>query len=251
MGGCASDAWLPVGEESILRKLLTRTPPNPAEQARNPYDPDARYRGTVALTNTLVRPEPELVQIFRDNIRDRDASVRAAAARGLATHGTADDADLLIEALGDDEPLVRRAAAIGLQRVHDPAAIDPLLALLDPAAEPEATIRVEAALALGQYANGRVVQALIASLRSDQEQSLAVHRAAVRSLELLTGQDFGLDFAAWQSWADGRRDLFEGQREYTYVVFRRSPAWYERLPVVPDPPNETSSTPIGLRRAPR
>ncbi|MEO1007892.1 MAG: HEAT repeat domain-containing protein [Planctomycetota bacterium] len=253
LGGCALDELAPqLGEGSVLNNLFAGPQENVAELAQDPYDPDARYRGTVRLANQLVEPDELVVDIFRENLDDEYASVRAAAARGIAAHGRAADAALLIDALYDEDPLVRRAAAMGLQRMHDPDAVPRLIELIDPEIEPEETIRVEAALALGQYPQSEVVLALIESLRSDLEQSLTVHRSAAGSLATLTGQDYGLDFERWQRWSDSESDWFAGQEEYIYPVFSRSRAWYEYIvPVLPPPPNETPSTPIGLSRAPR
>lgn len=239
------------GEDSVFNNIFNTTQVNPAELARDPYDPDARYRGTVRLAVQLAEPDDRILEIFRINLRDPEASVRAAAARGLATHGVAADGALLAEALNDPEPIVRRAAAMGLQRIHEPAAADRLLELIDPMSEPDQGVRIEAAVALGQYAQSDVVAGLVASLRSDTEQSLGVHAAVVRSLTLLTGQDYGLDFIAWQRWIDENRNWFADQQPYTYPVFSRSRRWFEYLPWMPLPPNEQTSTPVGLTRMPQ
>lgn len=249
--GCRSGPGVRFGEDSIVNNLFNTVQPNPAELARDPYDPDARYRGTVRLTVELLEPDERILDIFRANMADEYASVRAAAARGLATHGVAADGQFLARALNDPEPIVRRAAALGLQRIHEPAAIDRLLQLIVPTVEPDQNVRVEAALALGQYPRSTVVMGLVASLRSDTEQSLGVHAAVVRSLESLTGQEFGLDFIAWQRWIDENGSWFTDQQTYTYPVFSRGRAWWEYLPWMALPPNETSSTPIGLTRTPR
>lgn len=251
LAGCQGGTGVRFGEDSIVTRLLNAPQPNPAELARDLYDPDARYRGTVRLTLELLEPDDRILNIFRDNLRDEYASVRAAAARGLATHGVSADGALLAGALNDPEPLVRRTAALGLQRIHEPGATGRLLQLIDPLIEPNQNVRVEAALALGQYPQSDVVVGLVKSLRSDTEQSLAVHAAVVRSLDLLTGQDFGLDFLAWQGWIDENSGWFADQQVYTYPVFSRDRAWWEYLPWLPVPPNEVSSTPIGLTRTPR
>ncbi|MEQ9095526.1 MAG: HEAT repeat domain-containing protein [Phycisphaerales bacterium] len=250
MGGCQGTG-VQFGEDSIVNKIFATTQVNPAELARDPYDPDARYRGTVRLTMELLEPDERILAIFRDNLQDEYAAVRAAAARGLGIHGVAADGALLARALDDPEPMVRRAAAIGLQRIHEPSATGRLLELIDPENEPDQNVRVEAAIALGQYPQSDVVTGLLTSLRSDTEQSLAVHAAVVRSLELLTGQDFGLDFIAWQRWIDQNGSWFADQQTYVYPVFTRSRAWWEYLPWMPLPPTETSSTPVGLTRTPR
>ena len=250
LAGCQGGG-LQFDDDSVLNNIFGTTQANPAELARDPYDPDARYRGTVRLTVELAEPDERILDIFRVNLDDPEASVRAAAARGLATHGTAADGTLLAAALNDPEPIVRRAAALGLQRIHEPSATDRLLELTNPLVEPDQNVRVEAALALGQYTQPDVVAGLVASLRSDTEQSLGVHAAVVRSLELLTGQDFGLDFIAWQRWIDQNRSWFADQQPYSYPVFSRSRRWFEYLPWMPLPPNEQAATPVGLTRPPQ
>lgn len=249
LAGCQGSG-IRFGEDSVLNDLFMRTQDNPAEMARDLYDPDRRYRGTVRLANELAEPDPVVVDIFRTNLSDREAAVRAAAARGLAIHGVAADGAALAKALDDEEDIVRRAAAVALQRIHHPPAVGRLLELIDPIREPDQTIRVEAALALGQYPQTPVVLGLVGSLRSDNEQSLALHRAVVRSLNLLTGQDYGLDFIAWQRWIEESGRWFSDQQTYTYPVFARDRRWYEYFPWMPLPPNETPSTPIGLTRPP-
>ena len=84
-----------------------------------------------------------------------------------------------------------------LQRLHSPAAIPALVKLVEEPNEPEAMVRAAAADALGQYADARVLEALIAALR---DRDLAVNEAARRSLQTLTGQDFGQNFRAWVAW---------------------------------------------------
>ena len=79
--------------------------------------------------------------------------------------------------------------------------------------------------ATAQYAQARVVEALISALRDD---SLAVNRAALDSLRILTGQDFGVDDAQWVAWRDGMTDsdaMFAARRDYAYPVFRRGRRW--------------------------
>lgn len=246
------------GTESILDVAISPGP-SPAEYTRmamDPYDPNARYVGTAALAGAYFANEPAYIALFEDNADDEDPSVRAAAMRGLANHGEPHHVPMLATGLADPDKLVRLEAARGMQRLHNPVAVTPLLdALREPDSlrspalrgEPEAEVRAEAAAALGQYAESRVVEALIAALR---DESLAVNRAALQSLRTLTGQDLGLDHAAWVDWRADATDLFAGRSLYTYPVFNRSKSWVEYLPFVPSPPNEVPAPPAGLPRSP-
>lgn len=234
------------GAEGILSGLFAQ--PAPVEAARmaiNPYDANDRYRGTLLLANAPFAGEPVYLQLFEDNIKDVDPSVRTAAARALANHGQPRHASLLIDALSDEDRLVRQEAARGLQRLHDPRAITSLIRVMREDSEPYADVRAEAALALGQYDNHRVLDALIAAL---EDRSLTVNRAAEASLKILTGKDFGLDRAAWVAWTLQTEDVFAERQPYLYPVFKRDMYLIEYLPFIPRPPNETPAAPAGMPR---
>lgn len=245
------------GTESLLEVAAGpgRSPAEYTRMAMDPYDANARYVGTAALAGAFFANAPPYLALFEDNADDADPSVRAVAIRGLANHGEARHAPLLAAALSDPDDLVRLEAARGLQRLHNPEAVEALLDAarpLDPlnpglGGEPQAGTRAEAATALGQYAQARVVESLIAALR---DESLAVNRAAEASLRTLTGNDLGLDPSVWVRWRASNPDMFAGRSLYTYPAFSRSRGWTEYLPFVPPPPNEVSAPPAGMPRAP-
>ncbi len=242
------------GTESLIEGLqATYTPGELARMATNPYDANDRYLGTLGLANENFANEPVYIKLFEDRLQDPEPCVRAAAVRGLANHGEPAQTPLVIGALSDKDKLVRLEAARGLQRLHEPSAVPPLIRAMhepdlrnakDPA-EPEAFVRTEAALALGQYPEKRVVQALIAGL---DDSELSVNRASLASLRILTGQDFGLDRAAWSDWSDRTAQPFAAQGIYTYPIYERSLRWYEYVPFVPKPRMEIAAPPAGLPR---
>lgn len=295
------------GATSILDIIRNEAPPAElAAMALDPYDANRRYLGTIGLASAPFAREPLYLKLFVDNAADADPLVRQAAMRGLAIHGRPEHVPLLLKGLNDAEVEVRLEAARGLQRIHDPAAVSPLLAAArepepdrerallvaaraaessppaakadaikpetqseanpnakpdatkpdkakDPvrsAAEDDARVRAEAAHALGQYAEPRVVQGLVAAL---DDSDLAVNRSALAALRTLTGQDFGLDRPAWLAWiraqADAKADPFRARSAYLYPVFNRARRVYEYIPFVPPPPNEVTSTPAGLPRS--
>ncbi len=253
LGGCElnlrpgasnlSEALQPVGSTPLEQSLM----------ATNQYDANERYLGTLGLANQNFAGEPVYIALFEANIKDADPMVRAAAVRGLANHGEPRHVPLIVECLAEPNPLVRAEAARGLQRLHNPGAIEPLLVASrepDPTApeiraEIEATIRAEAATALGQYAEDKVLRALIAAL---DDTDLAVNRAAQASLKTLTGQDFGIDRVAWQNWVSGASDPFAARQLFVYPAYSREQRLYEYIPFVPRPPNEKSAPPTGLPR---
>jgi len=215
------------------------------------YDANNRYVGTLGLATLPFAGEPLYVMQFVANSRDADAAVRVAAIRGLGMHGDPSHVPILVGSLADKDRLVRLEAARGLQRLHNDAAIDPLIvAMREPdtrntklQAEPEAEVRAQAAHALGQYAARKVLQALIAGL---DDADLSVNRASLSSLRTLTGQDLGIDRAAWLAWLDQTSEPFAGRSVYYYPVFHRDKTFFEHLPFVPAPPNETPAPPAGL-----
>jgi len=104
--------------------------------------------------------------------------------------------------------------------------------------------RQAAASALGQYADPRVLNMLIGALNDDD---LAVSRTARESLRTLTGVDEGDEPKRWQTWASATPNPFAGQRRYLYPNFERDKYLWEYIPLIPPPPNEPASTPIGYR----
>jgi HEAT repeat protein len=231
------------GAKSIFQAFAPPTPEEAARWATDEFDADKRYRGTLLLANAPFAGDPLYIKLFTQNMNDTDPGVRSAAARGLGAHGGPEHVPLLVAHLTDEDPIVRIESARALQRLHNPVAIDPLLNALDMDKELEPRVRVEAASALSQYPETRVVDELIKSLRDD---NLAVNRSSQDALRTLTGQDFGFDLAAWQAWASSTGDLFAARTVYIYPVFARSKKWYEHLPLVSGPPNETPGIPAGM-----
>lgn len=242
LSGCELSELRP-GAQSILELSQPPSPQEAAEWAIDPYDANNRYRGTLLLANAPFAGEDVYLRLFEDNIDDADPGVRAAACRALANHGNASHVPLLTGALKDAEIGVRVEAARGLQRVYSVDAIDPLIKALSPAEEPEYAVRAEAACALGQYRETRVAEALIAAL---DDRHLAVNRATLDSLRVLTGQDLGYERRDWVVWFNETQAPFAMGGVYVYPVFSRSKFWYEHLPFVPPPPNEVAGTPAGM-----
>jgi hypothetical protein len=247
LGGCDTFDLRP-GATSVFQFWQETTPAEAAEMAVDPFNADRRYKGTIALAGQPFAGDEIYMRLFIDNARDEDAAVRAAATRALGNHGGPEHAPLVLENLTHPDAIVRAEAARSLQRLHAPEAVEPLIRViaLDRAnapAELDADTRAEAALALGQYRQERVLQALIRSLVDPQ---LSVNRNARESLRTLTGQDFGYDQRAWLAWADATREPFAAGRVYQYAYYWRDKRWYEYLPLVPQPKVERPGVPAGL-----
>jgi hypothetical protein len=211
--------------------------------AADPYDPDERARGLALLSDADFGGEEPYLRLYRFHTLDSDATVRAVAILSLGRHGAQADLDLFVQALRDPSPLVRWEAARAMRRFHDPrrASIDQLIksarAPYDPGrgvpqeqvepGEEDADVRTAAALALGQYPEPGVFDALLAAL---SDRDFAVVHAAQRSLGLLTGQDLGTDPLAWSAWRDRHENkLFAGRRPYTWEGYPAQTAWYEHI----------------------
>jgi hypothetical protein len=247
LAGCLSDDTRNqmAEKESVLAPLFKQ----PSEfdavlWANDEYDSDKRARGTALLAFSPFGDDPKYVSyLYRRYLTDKEPNVRAVAAVAMGLHGTPDDVPQLAGLLKDPDMHVRKAAAHSLQRLYNPVAIEPLMEAIDSAKEPEWEVRAEAADALGQYAENRVVQKLIAVLDDDQ---LIVNQTTVRSLKSLTGQDLGVDRRAWAKWLQETKDPFAGRTAYVYPAYSRDKTWLEYLPFIPGPPNEVASTPAGM-----
>jgi hypothetical protein len=245
LAGCDA-LQLEPGAKSILAAGAGPTPAQAAEWSVDRFDANNRYRGTLLLANAPWANEPIYIRLFTDNINDEDPGVRAAAIRGFANHGGPEHAELIAARLADEDPGVREIAARALQRIHSPVVVDALLERLDPAEEPEIPVRIQAARALGQYRETRVVELLIQALADD---NLGINDACRDSLRTLTGQDLGLDRGAWAAWyksVEAGQDVFAAGGTYEYPVYYRDREWYEYLPFTKQPPNEKASTPVGM-----
>lgn len=249
--GCGAFDQLETGTGRRSDSLLSLfAPPEPARAAAWAIDDlnaDNRYRGTIILANASYAGEDVYLELFRDNMnRDKEpyAIVRAAAVRGLAHHGLPSDAERLLDALENDDSLAVRTEVVrALQRIHSPEAVGPLIRLLRDRESQQSQIRAEAANALAQYPEGRVFDALVLALGDD---SLLVNQAALGSLEILTGVSHGESARAWFDWRDQTEAIFANRTPYLFPVFERGRKYYEWFPLVPDPPNETASTPVGF-----
>jgi hypothetical protein len=224
------------------------TPPSPAQAARWAADPNDREnarRGTILLANAPFGGTEVYVKMYRLYAEDAgDPLVRAAALQALARHGDAADAVLVAKSLVSPFRQVRLAAAKALQRLHDPAVADLLWPRLVDAEE-DSDVRTEVAIALGQYPTPAVFNALVAAL---SQRELAVNTAALDSLRMITGKDFGIDEDMWlEHMVTAKPPLLETPL-YLYPTFVRDLDTWDYLmfwdPVVFESPD----VPIGMKQ---
>jgi hypothetical protein len=214
-GGCTN---------SKMPGIVPLTPLEVARNAYNPYDPDLRCRSVNLLSAAPFGGEKVYVRLYGLLLDDPDPTVRAACAHALGLHGGPQHSDRLTQRLSDRKAFVRREVAQALQRIHSPEVVKPLLTTM--AEDTDVDVRVEAAAALGQYAERRVFDALVRAL---EDPHYSVVAAARRSLETLTGYEFGTDGAMWLTWAKRTDDLFGHRKVYRWQPYEKPASLIQKV----------------------
>lgn len=129
------------------------------------------------LLNALERYDPDrLAKLALENARTPDAASRALTIHVAARAGTNESTSLVVTALEDPDPFVRRTAASAMSTLRNPLAVRALSrALTDPHAE----VRVEAVRALGIIDDDSVPTTLISALNDPE---IRVREMAVDAL---------------------------------------------------------------------
>lgn len=230
----------PIG--GIVDAVTSESPSQVARAAVHPAsDPDRKRRAIALLSAAKWGGEAEYLRLYRYHLEENypDATVQAACVNALGRHGNADDVQMIARLLNHDSDLVRWEAATALQRIHNPAAEQPLIRAVMQDKEPD--VRMAAAKALGQYPSNRVFATLVGALNDGDFG--AVHHAH-QSLVLLTGHDLGANAGPWLQWQKSATGhLFDNQQPYVWQPFDKPPTllekaqfWKERKPVLPRPP---------------
>lgn len=220
--------------------------PSPSEAARdafNVYDADKRRRAVVLLSNAEWGGEPPYVRTYRLLVDDPDPTVRAAAVSALGRHGDRTDVAAIVTRLEvDANPSVRWEAAKALQEIHSDQAVEPLIAALQ---DDHRDVRMAAATALGQYPSRSVFDALVGSLN---DEDYGVVKAAEKSLQTLTGQDFGDRGGPWWQWAKDNPSVFADKKTYYVPQYEAPPTllqsmafWTDKTPPPPEQPRDVAN----------
>lgn len=250
-GGAAFLLMVNAGCQTISDDFADATgglfPPSPTEAAQmmlDPHDPDRRREGTNWIGNSPFGGADVYVRAYRDYVQhEQHELVLVEAIRALARHGTPDDAPLIAKHLTHPNAQVRWQAARGLQRLHNPVVVNALLdRLRDESEEPD--VRIAAAVAVGQYPQDRVFQALVSALLT---RHLAINTAARESLVTLTSKDFGFEARDWMNWYNQQNDPFAEQQAYLYPTYHRDYNWFEKLVMWSPKMQEQPAPPAGLR----
>ncbi len=229
-------------------KIMPTSPQTAARMMVDPYDADNRREGTVLIANSPFGGADAYLAVYRDRVaHETDPLVKAACINALGRYGAPRDAPaiaLCLESSNKDpeHELVRWEAAKALQRIHDPQVVPALLlALRNP--QEDTDTRVAAAIALGQYPQGRVFQGLVSALDAPE---LSVNAAARLSLTVLTGEDFGLDPRSWLLWYNGVEAPFANGQVYQYPTYKREETFLEKLAFWSRKTYEQPASPAGL-----
>ncbi|MEM0914018.1 MAG: HEAT repeat domain-containing protein [Planctomycetota bacterium] len=253
LGGAALIALASVGCQGgsdtvfgdLLEPLIPPTPGEAARDAFNVFDADKRRRAVALINASPFGGEDPYLRMYRLLLDDRDATVRAAVAAALGDHGTPEDADRLIPLLRDRDGFVRWQAARALQKLHNPDAIEPLIAVVSD--DDDADARAAAAYALGQFDSPDAFDVLVGALL---DPDFAVVTNAQTALTTMTGTDEGDDPADWLVWAEDRRgDLFADREVYGYRPYEPPRGFFGRLAFWRAPTVYELREPVGLTTA--
>ncbi|MGD0463509.1 MAG: HEAT repeat domain-containing protein [Tepidisphaeraceae bacterium] len=161
---------------------------------------DKRVEGTLRLVDFEFARRGIYLKGYAYEAREtEDFTVRAAGLRALNRCRAQGYSWLFLQALNDDQPLVRLEAADALGNIPDAQAVG-LLEIHMGDAEPNEDVRIASAEALRNYHTTEVMHALVGEL---EDHDFAVAWQARQSLELLTGQDFRYDPKAWLTYLAG------------------------------------------------
>lgn len=158
-----------------------------AQQGTGLDDPEQRE-----LTDQLARQ----IQI------EPDPLVREAIVDAMAEFGTPMSSQVLEAALSDTDPQVRRKCCVALGKRGDAASVELLAQVVST--EPEHEVRIAAVDALGKIKSPESIKALSVAL---EDSDPAMQYAGVRSLQSVTGRDYGGDVSAWLDYARGGEEL--------------------------------------------
>lgn len=189
--GCAKDGDKPMLTQ--LKEKLLVSPKSARPEAILAQDADQRREWVEYHGDKWHGHREPYLKTYATLLKtDEDPLVRSAAVRALGKAKAMDYIVVVIKALDDEEASVRWDAAVALGNMPDRQAIDPLRrhALDDDAKD----VRLASVKALRPYSPKRVAPTLVRCL-SDPDFSVRYH--AHRALVAMTGTDYGTNPDAW------------------------------------------------------
>lgn len=153
-------------------------------------------------------PSDEQERVSKDlaiQLRDeKNAMFRARMVRALGEMKTASAREALTTASTDPSSTVRIAACDAWGRQRGPQALEALAQIVG--SDTDLDVRMAATRALGSLEDPGAVRPL--GLVLDDADPALQHRAML-SLREVSGQDYGLDVAAWRQFARGEQPQYE------------------------------------------
>lgn len=238
--GCGNNNTNPLAE--LLEPLTSPAPGQVAREAFNVHDPDLRRRSVAMLAASPFGGEQPYLRLYRLLVDDADSTVRAACIRAIGMHGELDDMVLFAKHLKDPDAVVRWESARALQKFHGDQAVAALIDVVGT--DEDADVRMAAVDALGQYPQMRVYQALVGALDDD---SFGVVQAARRSLDTLTGYDFGNEGSLWLMWAQRHNGhVFDKKKPYAWQPYVKPPGLVDKAIFWKKPQTAEPQVPKGI-----
>lgn len=216
-GGCVQQGKN-TGVDNVIEKMFGPSPKVLVKQMFESDDPDLRRDAIDRLSEKDWGRRGSYLKAYAILTGDPAATVRSAAVRALGRSGNAEYAKEVVATLSDRKASVRTDAAVALDSIFAPDAIEPLSARATSDVSPE--VRVAAAQALRQYRRADVLETL---LRCLEDMKLAVRLQAAESLSELTGENAGTDVRAWRRILDGKIDPF------TTTAPAKKKSWWKRF----------------------
>ena len=190
---------------SLYRHFTGDTPAAAARDILDMNSADNRRFGILRLAEEkYARLSPADRDLWAIRAKtDPDYTVRAAGIRALNRCRDATRTQLYIDALKDDQPLVRLEAAKALANIPDPNAASPLLERLQK--DVSSDVRIASADALRCYLNDEVAHGLVSVLN---DPDFGVCWQARQSLRLMTAHDFRYDERLWLDYLTSQTNPF-------------------------------------------
>ena len=137
----------------------------------------------------------DLAQAIRN---ERDPILRAQMLRTISVCSTSGASRMILAGINDSDAMVRVAACEALGRRGGPDSVTALAKTLG--SDTDVDVRIAAAKGLGDTRDKTAVKHLSVAL---EDPNPALQLRGVRSLEKVTGKDYGDDVNAWRTFVQG------------------------------------------------
>lgn len=190
--GCASS------NTNMSGLAFWRSEPKSSVRTRADHLHDLRELAKSLPTAGPSEQQKATVDIAQAIRNERDPILRAQMLRTLGACDTAGAKQVLLAGVNDSDAMVRIAACESLGQRGGADGIQALAQVLGSDADID--VRLAAAKGLGDTGDAAAVASLSLAL---EDPNPALQLRGVRSLEKVTGKDFGDDVVAWRTFCQG------------------------------------------------